>query len=428
MRIVSALLLAGLTFMVSGCTETTPDKAVPEKTRTDEKISFYEKKIETDPGSCENYNRLAQAYIQKARETGDVRYYKLSGDAVRESLKVKPGNYDGLAYMAMIDIAGHNFKEARTYAERAVELEPGKSYAYGILGDAELDLGNVGKAEEAYNKMVELKPGLDSWSRVSNIRVVKGDTQGAAEAMDNAYQEGLKSAGTSKENLAWTKVMKGSVYLGVGELDRAESHYREALEIMPDYYLALEHLAEISALRGDNEQAVRLYTEVLKMNPAPEFYLALAGVYYNEGKTDEARELDERARRIYEEKVGGGDVGYLRALALYYADRGENLERALALAEKDLEIRKDYGAYDTLGWVYYKSGNYDKALAIARESVKQGTKNSKLYYHLGMINYKLGNYAEAEKYLSEAVSLNPYFDKKAAIQSKETLEIIKGNG
>ena len=397
MKTLLSLALGIMVLTVASCADNKPDKRQVRQTRTDEIINFYLKKVEEDPSSYVFLNKLAQAYMQKARETGHFRYYESSADAVKRSLDASPDNYTGLVYMALIKIAEHKFKDALQYAERAVETEPDKAYGYGVLGDAYLDLGDVEEARAAYDKMLELSPGLNSWSRVSNLKVVRGDTQGALHAMENAYSLGLKSFRTSGENLAWTKVMKGSIYLNTGDLERAENCFREALEIMPDYYLALEHLAEVNAIRGNNENAERLYREVLEINPAPEFHLALADVYRNVNRTDEARKLEERAREIYEDKINEGDAGYLRALALYYADRGENLERARALAEKDLEARKDYGAYDTLGWVYYNMGNYEEALSMARQSVKEGTRDSKLYYHLGMINYKIGNYDEAEE-------------------------------
>lgn len=428
MRTLLSLALIILVLSVASCADDKPDKREVRQTRTDEIINFYLMKVEEDPSSYVFLNRLAQAYMQKARETGHFRYYESSADAVKRSLDASPDNYTGLVYMALIKIAEHKFKDALQYAERAVETEPGKAYGYGVLGDAYLDLGNVEEAGVAYDKMAELRPGLDSWSRVSNLKVVRGDTQGALQAMEMAYSLGRKSSRTSGENLSWTRVMKGSIYLNMGDLEGAERCFGEALEIKPDYYLALEHLAEVNAIRGDNETAERLYREALEINPAPEFHLALADLYRNVNRTDEAHKLEETARQIFEDRVNRGNVGYLRALALYYADRGENLERARTLAEKDLLVRKDYGAYDTLGWVYYSLGNYVDALSMASESVKEGTRDAKLYYHLGMINYKMGNYAEAEEYLKTAISINPHFNSDAVAESRQVLRDISSKG
>jgi len=420
MRILLYILIIPL-MISAACSKSEKNDNVKIKSKTDEKIEFYRHKTEADPGAYAYHNRLAQVYIQKARETGNTDYYQSARSALSDSLKSNPKNYIGIVYMAMLNIAEHNFKQALEYAILATELKPNNSYAYGVLGDAYLDLGEIEKAENAYIKMVELKPGLDSYSRLSNLRVVKGDTGGAIESMEKAYESGLKDARTSKENLAWTRVMVGAIYLNSGELDQAERYFQSSLEIMPDYYLALEHLAEVNAIRGNYEEAASLYKWVLNLNPAPEFYLALAGVYEDQGKLDEAKELRSIALGIYEEKVQNGNVGYLRALALYYANNDINLNEALRLAKRDLEIRNDYGAYDTLAWVYYKLGDYENALQSAKQSLKYGTKDSNLYYHIGIINEKLGNHEDAKKYLTLAISNNPYFDKSGANESKRIL-------
>lgn len=292
------LLLLIIPFLITlGCSEPENIEKTESETesKTDTTIEFYQSKLIEDPTSYSFHNRLAQAYIQKARETGNTDYYDKAKASLEKSQKINPKNYNGLVYMAMANASEHNFRGALKYAKLAVELNPNKSYGYGVLGDAYLELGQKRNAEKAYEKMAELKPGLDSYSRLSNLKYKKGDINGSVKEMEKAYEFGLRDSRTSKENLSWTQVMIGAKYLDQKEYDQAEEYFSRAVEIKPDYYLALEHLAEVKAIKGNNEEAISLYEKTLELTPKPEFYVALANLYENQGNNEKAQELYELA-------------------------------------------------------------------------------------------------------------------------------------
>ena len=67
--------------------------------------------------------------------------------------------------------------------------------------------------------------------------------------MDLAFESGIKSPVTPKENLAWTQVMIGSIYLDSENFIKAETYFNRALEIFDGYYLALEHLEEVNKFK-----------------------------------------------------------------------------------------------------------------------------------------------------------------------------------
>ena len=106
-----------------------------------------------------------------------------------------------------------------------------------------------------------------------------------------------------------------------------------------------------------------MYNRVLEINPNPDFYIALADVFAKQGNQDKANELYEIAKGKYETYLNNGFNGYLGHHARFYADSEIDLQKALQLAKKDLEIKKDVHAYDTLAWVYYKLGDYKRALS-----------------------------------------------------------------
>lgn len=422
---LSALILLTMTLALSSaCSRQENDNKYDPTTPTAHSITFYLSRTKADPSSYLDYNKLAAAYMQRARETGDTRYYEEASNCLERSISLRPTNYSGTVLMAMLHVSKHEFNDALRYARKAVEIEPENSYGYGVLGDIYLDLGEMEKAEEAYNKMLELDPSLDSYSRLSNLRVAQGDTAGAVQAMQNAYQAGVRNVRTTVEHLAWTQVMLGSIYFDRGNISDAEKHYIKSLEIMPGYYLGLEHLAEVKAVKGDYAEAEKLYKRVLKINPAPEFYRALADVYKSHGKERQADRLYSKALEIYEVKVNNGDVGYLRALALRYAEIGTNLDRALALARRDLKARKDPHGYGALAWIHYKRGEFKKAQNYSDKSLETGIRDAELFYHAGMISVANRNYQKAKKYLNLALETNSHFNPSAVKNAQATLHLI----
>lgn len=249
MKILQINFLAILMIFTLACSKSEDKADFMSSNLTDAKIKLYKNKINEDPSNYNNYDNLAQNYLQKARETGDTGYYEKAENTVKKSLEIKPDNYVGVLLFAKTKMANHRFSQALSYAKKAVDLMPERSVAYGILGDAYLELGQLSNAEKSYKKMVDLQPGLDSYSRISNLMHHRHNHEQAIKYMELAYEYGMKSPSTPKENIAWTQVMIGEVHLESGNLNEAETYFKRALDIFEGYYLAQEHLEKVKYSR-----------------------------------------------------------------------------------------------------------------------------------------------------------------------------------
>jgi tetratricopeptide (TPR) repeat protein len=92
-------------------------------------------------------------------------------------------------------------------------------------------------------------------------------------------------------------------------------------------------------------------------------------------------------------------------LAALLADQlgdAESLKKARTLAER-FESSPQPAFRDTLGWVYYKTGETDKAVSILKDVVKQAPNVSVFRYHLGMAYHKQGNLTDAKPQLAKAL-------------------------
>src|SRR5207249_5622072 len=206
-------------------------------------VRGFERRIARRPGDGTALVLLGLAYQQRARETGDPAYYRLSEQALaRASLAGGPPPLV-LQGRAALANTRHRFRAGLALARRALRANPDNGSAYGALGDALLNLGRYRQAFRAYNRMALLDPGIASFTRVANARELSGRPRAAADADELA----LQTFSTIPEQRAWTWVQLGNINFNTGRVHAAATAYRQALAELPGYVHAEAGLARIEA-------------------------------------------------------------------------------------------------------------------------------------------------------------------------------------
>lgn len=412
--------------MSSACVEqpptlvsASPNNVVAETTKTaDADVTAAQKLIEQSPQSAKGYNLLAARYIRMARETGDFSINSNAETAVNRALEVEPENLDSKRLKASLLLTFHKFAEALEYGTKLHEQSPQDAIVYGVLTDANVELGNYPEAIEAAQKMVDTRPNMESYARVAAVRSLHGDADGAIEAMSLAAKIADPK---DREAQAWCYAHLGDEYLKIGKYAEAEKQYDTALRIFPDYHFGLAGKARARAAVGDMENAVKFYTQAQTKVPTIATVISLGDVYAKTGNAEKAGEQYDLAVFI-EQKLGNIDQ---RALALLWADQNIKPDEALAIAEKEHNTRKDVYTADIYAWCLYKKGNLPEAQKISREAMRLKTKNALFFYHAGMIEKGLGNNKAAKDLLQKALQINPAFDTLQAEKAQAALTELK---
>ncbi len=436
------LLLAGATLTASGCGDiwsaretssraagTTP--AVPaaitldsDEQAVEATIRFLEARVKSDPEDFSAYNKLAGYYLQRVRETGNVQYLDLAARAARASLASVPvvRNTGGLAALAGVEFASHDFADARDHARQLIELEPGKAYPYGTLGDALLELGDYDGAADAYHTMERKAGGINEGTetRQAKLATLRGDNAGARRHLVNALALALDLPSPPRETVAWCRWQLGETAFASGDYETAERHYRDALTTFPDYYRAVASLGRVRAARGDLPGAIAQYERATKLLPDPNFVAALGDLYKLAGREREAAAQYELVEQIGHLSALNGAL-YNRQLALFYADHDLKPAEAYTQAAREYEVRRDIYGADAVAWTALKAGKLDEAQQAMKEALRLNTQDARLLYHAAMIARAAGDETTARDDLRRALALNAQFDPLQAANARNAL-------
>jgi tetratricopeptide (TPR) repeat protein len=416
-------------FLLIGCLDG-PAPLLAQQNATDDLIKSLQARVKRYPEDHAGYAGLGAAYLQKGRETADAADYELAKGALEKSLDLlsnDPAAAFAMTQMAIVCMVEHRFEDAETWAQKALALGSGDPSPWAIAGDALADMGDYQGAAEAYSRLKnsygsedeKLAYSYQQDSRMSFLRFVAGDTQGAIQLMRSAVRTAL-AMNMPSENIAWSQYQLGENLFLAGEIGAAEKAYLASLEKCPNYYRALAGLAKVRASQNRYAEAVKLYKEAIARVPYPEYAASLGDIYFKLGQLEDAKKQYDLVEFIgYLSQVN--QQIHNRDLALFYADHNLKLHESLALARKELEVRRDIYTWDVLAWSLFKNDKLEEATEAIAHALQQRTNDPQLFFHAGMIYEKAGDSAKAKSYLQSALDINPHFHILYSGTASETL-------
>ena len=371
-----------------------------------------------------SYLQLAQLFMIEARITGEHGYYYPAAlsliDRTLDYASDEDFQFQASFLKATVLLSLHRFDEALPYAQKALSLNPHHALTYGALVDAHVELGNYQQAIEWAEKMVQLRPDLRSYSRISYLRELSGDIEGAVSAMQMALEAGVPG----QEDRAWCRTTLGEIHLKYGNLPAAEKQFYLALKERPNYPFALAGRAEVLHLEGANKEALAYLDSAIQLIPELGFYIQQAKIYKELGQTDRFTQLQVSIMEMFRDDEEKGHLMYIER-ARYFREVWEDDSISFEYIRKTLKNRPQNKEVAHLAaGMHYKLGAYDRAQDYAAVSIRGGCVDPEYLGLLGMILIKKGKLNEGRVYLKNSLKANPFQSYFFTNELKEQVESL----
>lgn len=293
---------------------------------------YFLKALSINPSSLAAMENLVQTYLNSGRETKALRM-------LDNMDKASPGNIDILKRRGLLLMSMKQYSKAIEVMKKAIKADPDDMQMRYYLALTYEESGDYSNAIAEYNKLIAAAP------------------QNTKPYLNLGY-----------------------LYMQMELYGEAEDIYTTLLNIaepMAEYYI---YLSKIQLLMDKYEEAENsLLKGLKKFEQNDEIHFNLAILYEEQDRFDD---MIRHLRRTIALNPNHSDA--LNFLGYSYTEKGINLEEALSLISKSLSLKPDNGyVTDSLGWVYYKMGDYEKAVEVLKKASSIVANDSVIFEHLG---------------------------------------------
>jgi len=432
---------------------------------------YIKKALELDPEQSKNFVLAGQIYWAQ----GDN---KSAEEMLHKAVTLSPDDAEPLIYLAMA-VTPRDPQQAIKLYEDYLTRHPGETELRDRVAQLYQSVGEMDKAKASWEKVLEWDPeSMKGHLALAQIAEVDSDT---ATAISH-YQAVLDQDPTNLPLL----LRIGELRYRTNSMAEARDAFLKAHAIAPESAAANFWLALLSEYNGDWKKAIELLERVRARSNDPGVLLRLSYYYSQDGQKKKAiKILEDLAASdpnntdfmtylalAYEEgreykkaekvllklstfKSSDPEIYFylatlydkmnqflkteamlkkaleikpdyamaLNYLGYSYADRNMKLDEAETLLNHAVSLSPASGAYlDSLGWLYYRQGKYQKAEDFLQQAIAQ-TKDPLIFDHLGDSELALGNVQEAVGSWDESLRLDPKQKKVSGKIKKAILDL-----
>jgi len=328
-------------------------------------------------------------------------------DAVSKAIEFEPSNYKSHETLGGIYQQQRQFDQAEKALKRAIELYPRVDGSYNQLGSLYQEMGRWAEAEALYRQVANwLKWRPAAFANLGGLYHQRQNYSHAETMFRRALQVGPDFIE------AYVGLARALGKQGKGA--EAEEALRKAIELDPGDNEAYIELGRLYADRTQLQDAEKMHRKVLELNPdSPSAAAALADFLDTHGRPGEAEEV---YRGLL--KTSPNDPQGLNGLAYFLAGHGQQLDEALALAQRALQAQPDNPAFlDTLGRTQFKRGEVEEAEETLKKAIaayRENPKAAESWQHLAAVYEAKGDQPSAADAYRQALKLQPDSNEAAA--------------
>jgi tetratricopeptide (TPR) repeat protein len=387
-------------------------------------------------------------------------------------------NADTYFQMAQIYNSLNKLDKAVAALKGLLSVDPANFEVKKVLGDTYLRLDSVNAALKIYDELAELRPeNLEVRAATAHAYLSKQDYDHAAQQFDAILRKDTLSA---DDQLKFGQVFVSFIREDSAVVPYALKLFKKISATHPNDWRPYWFLGAIDNVMRDDSSALLNFGKVKDLASwNADGWVGVASVYYDRNRFQEAIDMLTKAKktvpdefRIYfllgisyqrnHQPVDAAssleralqldqkNVGCMSALGLVYdelhrhedsdsmyehairldpknhlllnnygyslGERGIQLDRALAMAKEAVRQQPLNQSYlDTFGWIYFMKGDYEEAERYIRKAIELGSTSPVIHEHLGDIYFKMQQKEKAMEYWRKALQFD---GSNTALQEK----------
>jgi tetratricopeptide (TPR) repeat protein len=339
--------------------------------------SALEQMLALDPGNAELKRSLAQSYLRAQKLAVAETLYA-------ELVTTYPDNLDYVGEFGIVHLLLKDYNTADSLfnillSSDSVSIEAQLRVGEMYFGQVEKDSTLLPAVQGVFDRIRVKHP--DDWRPYWFLGALGALGHDSSRAVTNFRKVTELSSGNAD---AW--VYLSSVFLEKNDFQEVVTILEKAIKIVPDDFRVNFFLGVSYSRVGRNEDAARVLEKARQINPKDINGVSQLALVY-----DNLRRFDE-CDRLYEEglRLDPDNATMLNNYGYSLADRNIQIDRAFEMARKAVAAQPDNTSFlDTIGWVYFRMGDYKEAEKYITRAIDKGEVNPVVHEHLGDVYYKM---------------------------------------
>lgn len=316
---------------------------------------------------------------------------------VEQALELNPENANATALLGKIAMATGLHLRAIELYEKTLSIDPEALAIYPLLIQEYLRLGETKKTLELTQQLV--KYSVDNAESYFLLGLIYEEHLNQAEDAIKAYKKALLY--TPRDTRILGRIAE--LYLVLGDLDAALSHFEQVKELMPSNLNNLLKIALIYHERNEREKAKETFHSILKINPKSDTVNYYIGILY--------RQEDKHGlARMHFKKISNESKHYQDAqgqIILSYLEE-QRPEQAKKLSEQAIKrFPRTFYFYELLAACFEELNDSDKILTLWDSLAKDFDDNWRYHYAVALYHEQQGNWQRAVHAMNRVLELDP---------------------
>ena len=362
-----------------------------------------------------NQGDLAKELLQKAvainsnsKELG-LLYARIQGsdsefntaiDAVNKILATNQNDLETIRTLFDLQVANKDYEAAKKTVESMKLSSKDNPLGYYLSGVLFQNENNLVEAEKEYLAALERQPRANEpLTGLIRLYARSNNVPKAVSYLQNLIEK-------DPDYLIPYNLL-GEISLSQKNYKLAQSSFESAITINKSWWVPYRGLASMHSSMGDMDKSISVLKKGINNSANVErLGLELAIVQYRMGRRDEAiNTYQDVLSKVPNSMMAKNNLSMI--LVDEHASDND-IQQALTYLD-DLKSVDDPASYDTVGWVYFKSGDIANALQFLKKAVSKAPAAAELQYHLGMAYLADNNLIKAKEHLTIAAQSDQSF-------------------